>query len=224
MEFEDLLTRSKWSILKELAKGEKSAVEIAQKTNQSIANITQQLKLLEAYNLVKKTKHDKKKKPGKPRTPYTLNQELVITSILKPGIAEKKILKLREADDCHKCLLNLFFILKPEDHYYLIKFLCNTDMIKKADTIAYLKAAEKAIEIMIITEHIKEVRENYSNMNITGLDGKTKKIISWSHNKEEIEAGLGRREEYFINLVENSKELLDKKGYITELRQKIIEA
>ena len=221
MEFEDLLTKSKWSILKELAKGEKSAVEIAQKTNQSIANITQQLRLLEAYNLVKKTKHEKKKKPGKPRIPYTLNQELVMTSMLKPGIAEKKILKLREADDCHKCLLNIFFTLNPEDHYHLIKFICDTEMLKKADTIAYLKADEKEIEIMIITEHIKEVRENYSNMSITGLNGKTKKIISWSHNKKEMDEGLARKEEYFINLIKNSKELLDKKDYIKELKQKI---
>jgi len=201
MEFEDLLSKSKWAILKELAKGEKSAVEIAKKTNQSIANVTQQLQLLEAYNLVKKAKQIKEKKAGKPRTPYTLNQEIVMVSMLKPGIAEKKLLKLRETDDYHKCLLNIFFILKPEDHYYLIKFICLTDMVKKADTI--------------------EVREKYSNMNIIGLEGKTKKIISWSHNKKEIEEGLEKKEDYFINLIENCKELVDKKDYIKELRQKL---
>ena len=62
MDYEELLTKSKWSILKELSKGEKSAVEIAKKTDQSIANVTQQLKLLEAYNLVKKGKQEPKKK------------------------------------------------------------------------------------------------------------------------------------------------------------------
>jgi len=227
MEFEDLLTKSKWSILKELAKGEKSAVEIAKKTNQSIANITQQLQLLEAYNLVKKAKQDgkeekkEKRKPGKPRTPYALSQETVVTSMLKQGLAEKKLLKLKDLGECQRFLLNLFFTLNPENYYYLIKFICITDMLKKADTIAYLKADEKEIEIMIITEHIKEVRENYSNMSITGLEGKTKKIISWSHNKKEMDEGLARKEEYFINLIKNSKELIDKKDYIKELRQKI---
>jgi len=204
----------------ELSKGEKSAVEIAKKTNQSIANVTQQLQLLEAYNLVKKTKQEKQKKPGKPKTPYALNQEIVSLSMLKPGIAEKKILKLKEADDCHKCLLNIFFLLKPEDHYYLIKFIYETDMIKKADTITYLKSDDKEIEIMIITEHVKDVREKHSNISIQGLDAKTKKIISWSHNKKEIEEGLERKEEYFINLVKNSKEIIDKKNNLKELREK----
>ncbi|MBW2990619.1 ArsR family transcriptional regulator [Candidatus Woesearchaeota archaeon] len=224
MEYEDLLTKSKWSILKELAKGEKSATEIAKKTSQSTANVTQQLRLLEAYNIVKKAKQEVKegkRRAGKPKTPYVLSQEIVLASMLKPGIADKKLLKLRELDECHKCLLNILFILKPEDHYYLIKFICNTDMIKKADTIGYLKSDEKEIEITIITEHIKEVREKYSNMNIPGLEGKTKKIISWSHNKKEVEEGIERKEEYFINLIKNSKELIDKKEYLKELRQKI---
>lgn len=223
MDIEDLLTKSKWSILKELAKGEKAPVEIAKKTNQSIANVTHQLQLLEAYNFVKKVKQEKeeKKKPGKPRTTYALSQDMVGISILKPSLAEKKFLKLREADDYHKLILNMFFVLNPEDHYYLIKFICDTDLLKKADTIAYLKADEKEIEIMIIAENVKEIREKYSNMSIHGFDGKTKKIISWSHNKKEMEEGLERKEDYFVNLVKNSKELLDKKDYITKLRQKV---
>lgn len=223
MESEDLLTKSKWSVLKELAKGEKAPVEIAKKTNQSIANVTHQLQILEAYNFVKKTKQEKetKKKPGKPRTLYALNQEILAISMLKTGLADKKFLKLKEADECHKFILNLFFILNPEDHYYLIKFVCVTDMLKKADTIAYLKSSDKEIEIMIITEGFKEVREQYSNMSIEGYDGKTKKIISWSHNRKEVEEGLERKEDYFINLVKNSNELIDKKDNIKELKQKI---
>ena len=59
MEQESLLSKSRWSILKELAKGSKSAVEIARKINQSVANITQQLVVLEAYELVKKLKKEK---------------------------------------------------------------------------------------------------------------------------------------------------------------------
>lgn len=224
MEFEDLLSKSKWSILKELSKGDKSAVEIAKKTNQSTANVTQQLRLLEAYNMVKKVKQEAKegkRKAGKPKTPYMLSQEILITSILKPGLAEKKTLKLKEADDCQKCIMTMFFLLNPEDHYHLIKFVCVTDMLKKADTIGFIKSSEKEIEIMIITDHVKEVREKFSNMSISGLDGKTKKIISWSHNKKEVEEGLERKEEYFINLIKNSKELIDKKGYLKELRQRL---
>ena len=117
MEFEDLLTKTKWGILKELAKGDKSAVEIAKKANQSIANVTQQLIILEAHNLVKKVKkEERQKKAGKPKTPYGLSQEIFAFSFLKPGMAEKSIIKLRETDFFPKFVLNAYFTLKEEDH------------------------------------------------------------------------------------------------------------
>jgi predicted DNA-binding protein YlxM (UPF0122 family) len=225
MEFEELLTKSKWSILKELAKGDKSAVEIAKKAGQSIANISQQLALLEAYNMVKKAKQeprqDKQKKAGKPKTPYCLNQELLVMSLLKPGLAEKRVVKLRDTDDYHRLLFGSFFMLSSEEHYCLMKFITDSDMVKKAESIGYLSSNEKEIELFIITEHITEVREKYSNVTIPCLDGKTKKIISWSHNRKEVEEGLEKNEEYFINLVKNSIELIDKKDYLKELNANV---
>jgi hypothetical protein len=222
MEFEDLFTKSRWNILKELAKGEKSAVEIAKKTGQSIANTTQQLALLEAYELVKKVKLEKQKKPGKPRTPYALNQEIFVFSFLKPGLAEKSVIRLRETDLFSKFVLNACFTLTEDNHYPIIKYVCESDLLKKADSIAFLKSNEKEIELFIITEQqLHDFREKYSNLNIADLDGKTKKIISWSHNRKEVEEGLAKKEEYFVTLVKNSKELIDKKGTLKELRQKL---
>ncbi|MBN2053137.1 winged helix-turn-helix transcriptional regulator [Candidatus Woesearchaeota archaeon] len=228
MEFEELLTKSKWSILKELAKGDKSAVEIARKTSQSTANVTQQLAILEAYGLVKKVKaeksekQEKQKKPGKPKTPYSLSQEIFAFSFLKSGMAEKSIIKLREADLFPKFIFNTYFTVNEENYYPLVKYVCESDIIKKADCIAFLQSNEKEIELFVITEqNLHEFREKFSNYHITGLDGKTKKIISWSHNRKEVEEGMGRREEYFINLLKNSKDLIDKKEILAELKQKL---
>jgi hypothetical protein len=223
MEFEDLLTKSRWSILKELAKSDKSACEIAKKTNQSIANTSQQLAILEAYNLVRKAKQEQEKakpvKAGKPRTPYCLSQEIFAFSFLKPGMAEKSIIRFREADLFPKFILNAYFTLKEEDHYPIIKYVCESEIIKKADCIAFLKSNEKEIELFVITDQqLHDFREKFSNVHITGLDGKTKKIISWSHNRKEVEEGLGKKEEYFMNLVKNSKELIDKKDQLKELK------
>ena len=224
VDISDLLTKSKWSILKELAKGDKSAVEIAKKTNQSIANVTQQLIILEAYELVKKLKQEKpekQKRPGKPKTPYALNQELFAFCFLKPGLAEKSVIKLKEADMFPKFVLNAYFILKEEDQYPVVKYVCESEILKKADTIAFLQSNEKEIELFIITEQqLHDFREKFSNFHVTGLDGKTKKIISWSHNKKEVEEGLEKKEDYYVNLVKNSKELIDKKEYLKELKQK----
>jgi hypothetical protein len=224
MEFEDLIIKTKWSILRELAKGDKSASEIARKINQSIANTTQQLAILEAYSMIKKVKHEheKQKKPGKPKTPYALNQELFAFSFLKPGLAEKSIIKLREADLFPKFVLNAFFTLKEEDHYPIVKYVCESEILKKADSIAFLQSNEKEIELFIITEQqLHDFREKYSNFHVTGLDGKTKKIISWSHNKKEVEEGLEKKEDYFISLVKNSKELADKGETLRELKEKV---
>jgi len=223
MEFEDLLTKTKWGILKELAKGDKSAVEIAKKAGQSVANVTQQLVILEAHNLVKKAKKEQKqKRPGKPKTPYALNHELFAFSFLKPGLAEKSIIKLREADLFTKFVLNAYFTLKEEDHYPVVKFVCESEIIKKADSISFLQSNDKEIELFIITEQqLHDFREKYSNFHVSGLDGKTKKIISWSHNKKEVEEGLESKNEYFVNLVKNSKELVDKKETLRELKEKV---
>jgi len=221
MELEELFCKSKWSILKELAKGDKSAVEIAKKTSQSISNVSQQLIILEAHNLVKKLKQEKQKKRGKPRTPYTLAQEILVFSFLKPGLAEKSVIKLRDADLFPKFVLNAYFTLREEDHYPVFKFMCESEVIKKADSVCFLQSNEKEIELFIITEEqLLDFREKYSNVHITGLDGKTKKIISWSHNKKEVEEGLEKGEEYFVNLVKNSKELIDKKECLKGLRQR----
>lgn len=225
MEFEDLLTKTKWSILKELAKGDKSAVEIARKTNQSTANVTQQLVILEAHNLVKKAKQEQKeqkpKKPGKPKTPYGLSQELFAFSFLKPGLAEKSVIKLREADLFPKFVLNAYFTLKEEDQYPVVKYVCESDILKKAESISFLKSNDKEIELFVITEEqLHEFREKFSNYHVGCLDGKTKKIISWSHNKKEVEEGLEKKEEYFVNLVKNSKELVDKKESLKRFREK----
>jgi hypothetical protein len=226
MEFEDLFTKSRWSILKELAKADKSAADIAKKTSQSTANATQQLAILEAYGMVRKAKQGQEKqkpgKPGKPKTPYALNQEIFCFSFLKHGMAEKSVIKLRETDFFPKFILNAYFTMKEEDHYPIIKFVCESEILKKADSIAFLQSNEKEIELFIITEqNLNDFRENYSNFHVNGLDGKTKKIISWSHNKKELEEGLEKKEDYFTNLVKNSKELIDKKEYLKELKENI---
>jgi predicted transcriptional regulator len=223
MEFDELIIGSKWEILKELSHGEKSAAEISKKINQSTANITIQLKMLEAYGMVKKTTRpsESKRKAGKPKTPYMLNQEMLITCFLKPGYAEKMTTKLKELDYFHRLFVNIFLTMAQDQHYPLIKYVTEADLIRKAEAISYLESNDKETELLIITEHVQELRANYSNASIETPEGKTKKIISWTHNKKEIEEGLDRKEEYFINLVKKSKELIDKKGILEELKKRI---
>lgn len=224
METEELLSKTKWSILKELSRGERSASEISKKTGQSIANTTVQLKIMEAYGLVKKSKPgmvEGKRKAGKPKIPFELNQELAVMGVIVPGMAERRLVKLRELDDFHKMMFLAYFLVPPDHQYSVLKYLMEAELIKKADLIALVNTTEKEAELFIVTEHLQEVRDKFSNRNIETPDGKTKKIISWSHNKKEVEEGVSRKEEYFIKLVKNSIPLLDKKSVLEELKMKI---
>jgi len=225
MEIDELFSKSKWLIMKELAKGNKSASELAKKTGQSTANATVQLKILEAYGFVKKAKQteipDEKRKAGKPKTPFALCQDVGVMGMIRPGLAERRVIKVKEADDFHKMMMAIYFEVPPEHHYPVLKYLMDSDLIKKAELITVVSISEREIELFIMTDHLAEIREKFSNRTIDTPDGKTKKIISWSHNRKEVEEGLGRKEEYFINLVKKSRELLDKKDNLAELRQRV---
>jgi predicted transcriptional regulator len=223
MDYDELLSGSRWEIIKELSRGEKSAVELAKKTNQSTANITVQLKLMEAQGFIKKTlpEQKEKRKAGKPKKPYALCQNLATMCIIKPGITERKTIRLKDADDFHALMCTTFFVVPTEHHYSILKYLMDAELLRRAELIALIDSNEREAELFIITEKVHELREKYSNASIETPEGKTKKIISWTHSKQEVEEGLGRKEEYFINLVQKSKVLLDKRELLEELRNKL---
>ena len=63
MDYGTILTDSKWNIIKELSEKEQTPTELADKTKTTLANISQQLRLLEAYGIVKKERTESSKKP-----------------------------------------------------------------------------------------------------------------------------------------------------------------
>ena len=93
MDFETLFTSTKWEILDQLSKKSYSPLELSKILNTSMANISQQLRLLEALNLVKKEKVSNRDK-GKPRTLYSLSADYAYIIVFANGIAEKKLVKL----------------------------------------------------------------------------------------------------------------------------------
>ena len=54
MELATLFTEQKWNIIKSLSLGKFSPLQLAQRSDTTMANISQQLRLLEAASLVKK--------------------------------------------------------------------------------------------------------------------------------------------------------------------------
>jgi len=117
MEQETLFTASKWDILRILSSGSKSPLQLAKLSNTSVANISQQLRLLEMAGLVQSKRISNRDK-GQPRLLYSLagNHSFLIAST--KDFVEKKFLKL---SDYNKIILKIWFLDNPKLHYFLEK-------------------------------------------------------------------------------------------------------
>ena len=106
MEQATLFTEQRWKILKRIAREPLSPLQLAQATGTSMANMSQQLRLLEAVGIVKKEKVPNRDR-GKPRTLFSLAGDCAFMAILTGEVAEKKLVKL--ASD-QAALLRIVFI------------------------------------------------------------------------------------------------------------------
>ena len=118
MEHETLFTSSKWDILKSLEKGSRSPIDLANETKTSVANVSQQLRLLELAGFVKSERISNRDK-GLPRILYSLSDNFSYFVVSAPGFVEKKFLKMQ---DYQKVTMKIWFVPDSSIHYYLEKF------------------------------------------------------------------------------------------------------
>ncbi len=117
-----MFSEQKWNILKSLSYEKSSPLQLAEKLNTTMANVSQQLRLLEATNLVKKEKIKNRDK-GKPRTLFSLNDDSAYIVLAMQGFAGKTLLK---ASEHQKIILRIWFLGKEihekvESMYWRIK-------------------------------------------------------------------------------------------------------
>ncbi len=230
---DEIFANAKWSLVAEIAKRPQSASELAVKTSTSISNIIQQLKLLEAYGTIKRIKTGEmitggtpaqiplgKKQSGKPKQIYALNIEAVQLAILRNGAAEKKTISI---DATNSMFFNLLTALSPEDIMVMITFMIkHEDIVKKCRAISITRTTRDSIELFLITDHVDEIRAKFSNLFIEDLNGRTKKIINWTHNEFEINDGLNRHDKYFIDMVKNSQIISDPKFIMAAIKNRLV--
>ena len=117
MEHETLFTASKWDILKQLENQERSPIELAKVCNTSVANISQQLRLLEMAGLVTSRRISNRDK-DKPRILYSLAGNLSYMIATSGNFVDKKIMPLT---DYNTIIMKIWFFEKTEYHYSLEK-------------------------------------------------------------------------------------------------------
>ncbi|MCG8688091.1 MAG: ArsR family transcriptional regulator, partial [Desulfobacterales bacterium] len=132
MELDTFLASPRWEILQVIIKEPSSPMEIAEKIDVTISFVSQQLKLLEAANLVKKTRIKNTVK-GKPRLIFSINHESCYMIPLAKGFQKKKLINMSEE---RKALVHIWGLedesasqLMEEFFFRIRKYLSKIDAI-----------------------------------------------------------------------------------------------
>jgi predicted transcriptional regulator len=174
MEQETLFTSSKWDILKCLEVGKKSPLDLAKETHTSVANISQQLRLLELAGFVKSERISNRDK-GLPRILYSIasnNSYIVATTV---GFVDKKFLTLQ---DYQKCTLRIWFLDNVILQKYVERFFWSIEKyLDKIDIIAVDAKEFSNIKVSVLTSNvdIKKLKD----VSIEGQNGTVKFSITF---------------------------------------------
>lgn len=117
MDHETLFTATKWDILKLLERGPQSPIEMSKALGSGIANVSQQLRLLEMAGLVK-TRRVSNRDKDKPRVLYSLAGNLSYLIATTDKFVDKKVLSLSERN---KIILHIWFLDDANVRYALEK-------------------------------------------------------------------------------------------------------
>ena len=165
MELEPVLTSSKWQILRILSERKASPTEIAKEINTTIANISQQLRLLEAYGLVKKERTAGKAK-NRPRKLYSIAEDSVYFVAIAEKFAEKKKIRMT----AHKKMVLKIWSIEKEDWQIALEKFClkANPILTKAKKIAIDTSQPSANIIIQPAQHesAKEFEKHAKSLGI----------------------------------------------------------
>jgi len=175
MEQETLFTSSKWDILRCLESGKKSPIDLAKETNTSVANISQQLRLLELAGFVKSERVSNRDK-GLPRILYSIsdNHSYIVASM--PGFVNKKFLKLH---DHQKCTLKIWFLDNVNLQRYIERFFWAhlEQNLDKIDAIALDAKDFGHIKVSIVSSSLDA--KKFKDIVISGNNGPVKFSVNF---------------------------------------------
>ena len=128
-----LSSEAKWELLRLLAEKPRSPKELAEITHTTIANISQQLRLLETAGIIVGERKRGEGK-GKPQTVYKLKEAIAMIAAVTPIYAEKGII---HPSDFEIAILRLLLIPTMKKDILLEKLIGLYRYIDKIEVIAY---------------------------------------------------------------------------------------
>lgn len=209
MEQETLFTASKWDILKILSTGSKSPLQLAKLSNTSVANVSQQLRLLEMAGLVQSKRISNRDK-GQPRLLYSLvgNHSFLISS--SKDFVEKKFLQL---SDYNKVILKIWFLDDSSNHYFLEKaFWFIEDKLPKIDVIAVDKKTldSDSISINLLSEDAS-LKNSLKRLVVKNQSGIAKTIIFNVRSKSDFSRFASQNSSHLYLIYDPKNVLASKK-------------
>ncbi|MFH1850068.1 MAG: winged helix-turn-helix domain-containing protein [archaeon] len=136
MELETLFAEQKWNILRQISETKSSPLQLAEKLDTSLANISQQLRLLEMANLLK-TERVQNRDKGKPRKVFSLSDNFGYIIAVTDGFADKRLMHLTQH---HRAILRIWFMENTQLHepaqktyWNLVPFLADAETILVRD-------------------------------------------------------------------------------------------
>lgn len=206
MEQETLFTASKWDILKILSSGSKSPLQLAKMSNTSVANISQQLRLLEMAGLVQSKRISNRDK-GQPRLLYSLvgNHSFLIAST--QDFVDKKLLKLSEYN---KVILKIWFLDNPKLHYYLEKaFWQIEEFLTEGDALLFDTNNSNDISLLLVSAN-SGAKKEFKKLSIKSPDGVSKTVLFNVKSRDEFKRNLSTQKPNFYALYDPSNVLSQK--------------
>ena len=202
-----------WEIIKALLEKPQSPIELVEKIDQSLARISQRLKILEAYGIVSWNKTNEKE-VGKPRKVYSINKEALFILDLFQGMGNisrittnKEVVSLIRALSYHH-----------KNSIILTHFLLENNKLFHSDVIAIINL-DSMIELLIICKNPEQVKQGISNEEIRKIYNMDSKVFCYKLT--EIIEGIKKGDLHFIGLVKVAIPLYDPNNYIQKLREMI---
>jgi DNA-binding transcriptional regulator GbsR (MarR family) len=182
MEQETLFTASKWEILKLLESTPLSPIELASLSRTSVANVSQQLRLLEMAGLVTSTRVPNRER-GQPRILYRLAGDSCYFISTSTNFVNKK----QRAMSIHnKIILRIWLSADKQEHYFLEKGFWQIDQYLPKLQALGVTASGDTITFSLVTE---QSLGEMSPVTLTGPDGSSRKVVFNTVSPEKIPAG-----------------------------------
>ncbi|MCK5282026.1 MAG: winged helix-turn-helix transcriptional regulator [Nanoarchaeota archaeon] len=214
MEITTLFAEQKWNIIKSLSKDKFSPLQLAERSDTTIANISQQLRLLEAAELVKKEKI-KNRERGKPRTLFSLSNDYVFLVSAMKNFAKKRLLVL---SDYHKVILRILFLENTDLHYYLAKFYWKIEEYLDSIKAIIVLPDGNEIKVVIVADKAKEIERKISPVEIKKPNKESKSIKIRGITQDEL-VKLVKQGKHPFSSVEDLQVIYDPEGIISDLEK-----